>query len=596
MTIHPKDLRTLLIRLALVTIALRAAPMFTADLSPAEAAAALGLGQDGPSAEPWLAASRAWNTLTGGQAGLLRLAELVGELALPLLAVGYARLSGWGTLAGIVGGLVLALSPWAMQAGHRFGGGALVGAGFLLALALLRGGLRDGEGRRIWASAGLLAALGVVASPILVALPAGLYLCWRSVTDDRLRLQGAAGWALAGAAALAIRWSLLGYLVPEADQAARDWASAASAEPSGWHAIGAVAAAGQLLGAASPLGAWGALAKLLDLLAPPMWVTLAGGVLAVLAVWGTVRGLVQPDPVMTEAPALSPIAPRHPDDGGEPAATGVADRDGWRTLGLGVVSVPRALGDRDWAPLLLAAVGAAIYVAQAAARGVPDGVLDALAIARVGIAVPLGAGLAALGTSAAASQLGEVRAKRRAYWILGGVALGIFGVGAWHLLAQTERVDRIAAHKVARFARDAGAEAQSPGASPAAMLAVGPRGLAVAAQLDPLGTWPHLRRAATDVADSTAHLVTLLQARPSAVILLGDRAALGADEAAPADQLALMRTLDKTLRLSGLQELDGSHRVMGATAVLVYDRGDRGGDPRQIVPQLGPGLAPGQHP
>ncbi len=585
MTIEPKDLRTLLIRLALVTIALRAAPMFTADLAPSEAAAALGLAADGPSGEPWLVLGRAWNVATAGQAGMLRLAALAAELALPLLAVGYARIAGWGTLPGLIAGLALALAPWTMQAGHRFGAGSAVAAAALLALVLLRGGLKDGQVARVAASGAVVAGLGALASPALAIVPAGLYIVMRSVVEPRAKVQAIAAWTIGALLGLGGRLAALGYLLPQSDGATAWWATAQAGESAGWAATSPVVAAGQVLATAGPLGPLGAVGRLLDLIeAPVVWQVGAAAVLLLAAV-GTWRGLVQADPPVERAALRSPLAR---DDREQ---TGAAAADGWRTLGVALPNLPRSLGDRDWAPPLLAAATAAAVAGGLAHRGTADGVGEAVAVARVGLALPLGAGLAALALPAKSLSSGaELLVKRRAYWTLGAVALALFAVGAWHLLAQTERIDRISARKVARFARDSATEIANDSA---AMLAVGPRGLAVAAQLDPMGTWPRLRRAQAETGDAAAHLIALLQQKPGAVLLMGDRAALGAAEDANPEQLAVLRTLDKTLKLSGFSEVDDSHRQIGATAVIAYQpAGASSGDPRSVRPQLAPGVAP----
>ncbi|MBI5609598.1 MAG: hypothetical protein HY902_12065, partial [Deltaproteobacteria bacterium] len=381
------------------------------------------------------------------------------------------------------------------------------------------------------------------------------------------------------------RLGALGYLLPQGDAATAWWATTQAGETAGWALTSPVLAAGQLLAAAGPLGPLGAVGRLLDLIEAPLAWQVGGAAVLLLAALGTWRGLVQADPPVERAILRSPLAR---DDGEQ---SGVAAADGWRTLGVSLPNLPRSLGDRDWAPPLIAAVSAAAVAGWLAMRGTADGLTEALAVARIGIALPLGAGLAALALPAKSlSSSAELLVKRRAYWTLGAVALALFAVGAWHLLAQTERIDRIAARKVARFARDSAAEIASDSA---AMLAVGPRGLAVAAQLDPMASWPRLRRAQAEAGDAAAHLVVLLQQKPGAVLLMGDRAALGAAEDANPEQLAVLRTLDKTLKLSGFAEVDDSHRQIGATAVIAYQpAGADSGDPRTVRPQLAPGVAP----
>lgn len=595
MTIDPKDLRTLLVRLALVTFAVRAAPMFTADLSPTEAAWMFGLGSDGPSAEPALQLSRWWTQTCGGVAGLVRLPVLLAEVALPLLAVGYARVCGWGTLAGLMTGLALALSPLAMQAGHRLGLGATTAAILLWALTLLRGGLRDGHAPRVGASALLLALAALVTPPLLLAVPAGLYMAFRAVADDRLRRLAMAGWGAAAMVAGLLRWGLWASLLPAVDATTAAWAAPLASEPSGWAQAGVAAAAWQGWASASLVGPQGAWAHLSDLLVSPPLAVGGGAVLLLLALWGLARGLVQADPPPRREPPRSPIAPVDLADADDDvdSASGAAAADGWRTLGVALPTAPRALGPRDWMPAVLLVCGALGLLAWAGHGGVAHGVADAVQVARVGMALLTGAGLAALALPRAQAQRAhELASRRRTYWTLGLTAVAIFGVGAWHLLAQTRSVERMAARKVARFARESVAEAEAGQQGLGGFLAIGPRGWAVAAQLDPAGLSPQLRLATTDPGDAAAHAVELLKAKPPAIALVGDKAALGADERADPTSRAVLRTLDRTMRLHGLSEVTDSHRLLGNSSVLVYARDTAPADPRTVRPQLAPGVAP----
>ena len=599
MTIDPKDFKTLIVRVVLVTIVLRAAPMFTADLAPGEAAAVLGLTGSGEAGEPWLQAVRAWALTTGGVAGLVRLPALLAEVALPVLALGYARVAGWGSLAGLVVGLTLALSPLAMQAGHRIGGGGAVAALVLLVLTLLRTGLRGGERRPLLMSALGLVILGLLASPALVVVPAGLWLVWRAVADTQTKQLALRLWTAAPPLALALRWAWLGYLVPEPDGATAQFALGQAAEPSGWHLLGPLAAAGQGLALASPLGPMAEIAHLFDLLATPTWLLAGALLLLAAALYGTLRGLVQPDPpVAIAAPALRPLAVQSgaadATDDEDLQAEGAAAADGWQTLGVTRTSQPRTLGDRDWGPPLILALAAGLFVAQACARGVADGVQEAIAAARVGIALPIGAGLAALATPRSAlNRQGDVRVRRRSYWTLGFVALALFGLGSWHLLEQTRSVERLSSRKVARFAKDSVNDAEIVGSELGSVLAVGPRGWAVAAQLDPYGNGPRLRLCGAEAGDAVANTLELLKNRPGGVVVTGDKAALGTQADAPKELLAVMRSIDRTLRMHGLEEVSDSHRLLGQTAVIVYSRsGGSSGGAAIIRPQIVPGVAP----
>lgn len=605
MTIDPKDFKTLLVRLALVTLVLRAAPMFTADLAPGEAAAVLGLTGSGQSGEPWLLAARAWALAGGGVAGAARLPALVFELSLPILALGYARVAGWGSLAGLVVGLSLVLSPLAMQAGHRLGGGAAVAALVLLVLTLLRSSLKEGEKKPLFLSALGLVVLALLASPALVVVPAGLWLAWRAVADDQLKRLALWTWSAAPLLGLLARWAWLGYLVPETDAATAQFALADSAESSGWGAISPALAALQGLAAVSPLGPIGELGRLLDLMATPWWSTLGGAALLLAALYGLARGLVQQDPqAPLAAPELTPIralgstsparqsadatAAEEGEDSDETG--GAAARHGWRTLGVAIPNTPRTLGDRDWGPPLLIALGAALFLAQASARGVADGVAEALAAARVGVALTVGVGLAALATPRTAGQ-SEERSRRRTYWTLGAVALSLFGLGAWHLLEQTRSVERMSARKVGRFAKDSAEDPEVVGRRKGAILAVGPRGWAVAVQLDPHGQSAQIRLATAESGDVTAHALELLKAQPGGVVVVGDKAALGTEASAAPHLLGVMRSIDRTLRMHGLVEVSDSHRLLGQTAVIVYSS-NRRSDPGTVQPQLAPGVAP----
>ncbi len=597
MTIDPKDFKTLLVRVALVTLALRAALLFTLDLSPLEAGPALGAMRDGPPADGWARAAMTWAALCGGSAGLVRLPTLVAEVALPLLAVGYARVAGWGSLAGLFFGLACGLGPWAMQAGHRLTPAPFVALCALVALLWLRGGLRDGEARRVWASA-LVVLVGTgLWAPLALVVPAGAYLAWRAVADDRLRALAAGTWVGAAALAVGVRLATGGVVLPAPDAAAAAWLDGDLWGASGWPAAGVWAAA-QALALVSPVGPLGALGAQLDLLPAPLWAAALGVALVVAACWGWARGLVHPDP--PPAVARTPLAANDAgddddgDDDAQDAAArrGAGARDGWRSLGVLLPAVPRELGDRDWMPFAILAVGAAVFAVQAALRGHIDGVLEALAVGRLGAAALVGVGLAALATTrAAASDPGDPRVRRRAYQILGAGAVALFAAGAWHLLAQTNHIERAAPRKVARFARDAAQDPSVVGDGKAVLLGVGARALPVAALVDPARSWPQLRLSAAVAGDAAAQLVALLYQQPRAVVLFGDAGALSGDDSLPRASRAVAEALAQTLALAGFDEVPDSHRYLGPTAVVVYSR-NRPADPRTIRPQLAPGVPP----
>lgn len=579
MIIDPKDFRTLLVRIALVTLAVRIAAMLSGDLAPDEAAAAFGLGDGGPSGEWALLLARTWTGVSAGFGFVVRLPALLADVTLPILAVAYARAAGWGVIAGLVAGLVLAMAPLGVATGFRLDGGAPASAAVLLALVLMRLGLRDGDLRRVLASALPLLAVGLLAPPALVVVPAGLYLAWRSVTTDGVRRTGLAVWALVPLAALGIRVVTLGYLVAEPPVAARWTALGLAGQPSGWIFTSPGLAAAEMLSSVLPSGPFGALALQLDVPEAPAWSLLAGVVLLALAVWGLAVGRVQPEPALPARPAVT-------------RDSGVGAQDGWRTLGVVGLSVPRTLGDRDWLPLGLVVLGAAIYGAQAAGRGVADGLMAALAAARPAAALLLGAGLVAFASPRHGSDAQDLALRKRFYWKLGLVALVVFGLGAWMLLQHTHGLDRMAARKVARATRE---HIEDKGA----VLTLGPRGLPVAFALDPLGWEKRVRVSSVDPAEATAHLVELLHSAPPTVVLAGDRDALGATETGPSrpSMQAVRATLDATLRASGYQEVEESHRFLGLSAIVAYARGkDQRPAPGTVVPQLGPTAPPGQQP
>ncbi|MSQ81704.1 MAG: hypothetical protein EXR77_02155 [Myxococcales bacterium] len=600
MTIDPKDFSTLLVRLALVTLALRAAAMFTADMGPLEAAAALGLGRDGQVTDWAARLSQAWAVQCGGAAGLVRLPVLVLEVALPLLAVGLARVAGWGSLAGLFIGLALSLGPTSMQSGHQFSWAPAVACSALLSLTLLRGGLRDGDTKRVLASAVVLAGTAMLVAPVLLVVPAGLYLAWRAIAMERIRWIAALTWAGAMVLAVTARVVLLGFVLPEPDMAAAAWLDPGAAEPSHWATAASLAAA-QALASASPIGPWGALGRQLDLAATPMWSAAVGLVVLGAAIWGWVAGLVQADPAPLVAQTRPAANDDHQsavvDDDAAPAAAdsganGVGARHGWRTLGVTLPTVPRELGDRDWAPYVLVLLTVAAFATQASMRAVSDGLAHALAVARVAAAVLVGAGLAALATSkTAAASPADSRVRRRSYLVVGTAAIGLVAAGAWHLLALTTTPERMGPRKVAAFARDAGQESAVIGAGKAVYLGIGPRALPVAAMLDPSGHWPQLRLARGEAGDAATQLIALLYKEPMGVIVFGDADALGSNANASRDQRAVANTIEQTLALAGFAAVPDSHRLLGPTAVAVYSR-NRPSDPATIRPQLQPGVAP----
>ena len=88
----------------------------------------------------------------------------------------------------------------------------------------------------------------------------------------------------------------------------------------------------------------------------------------------------------------------------------------------------------------------------------------------------------------------------------------------------------------------------------------------------------------------------LLRKKPYSVVLVGDRDALGDTGTGIAirrDMAAVRDMLDATLQVNGLHPVEDSHRFLGATAVVAYQREETGlSDPATIRPQLAPAPAP----
>ena len=215
MTIDPRQLRRLLIRVCAVTLAMRAVSMFSVDVSAAEAATLLGLTPDGEPGSLISALMAGWGAMAAGIRGVVRAPMVVCDVVLVLLALAWTRISGWGSLAGLLTGMVLAMTPFGLDEGWRADGTALISVLALLPLVWLRLGLRDGAMLHIALSA-LALALGALLSPmVLLVLPVGLLLGARTVTGAGGRIAALVGWPLAAIAALAIRHMWLGDAGPQ---------------------------------------------------------------------------------------------------------------------------------------------------------------------------------------------------------------------------------------------------------------------------------------------------------------------------------------------------------------------------------------------
>lgn len=549
MTIDPKDLRTLLVRVTAVTLAVRLVPMIGQDLGVHEAALALGVGD--VAHEAWPRLLRGLYRAGGGFGAFLRLLPLLCEVAAPALAVAFARAAGWGAIPGLLAGLILAMAPLGLDAGVRGDGVALVTSAALLALALLRAGLRAGDTRRVVLSALPLLVGAVLEPPLLLIVPGGLLLAARAVAATAVRRAGVVAWLGASALALLLRHTPIGLGIagdglPAGWLAALPttaswWLAGPSMDLSGWGQTPPYLAALQAFAAVLPSGTAGALARQLELQPAAMPAIVVGGLLALAAGVGLWRGRVWPDPV-----AVTPTA-----------------EAGWQTLGV-QVSVPRTLGDRDVLPLLLPLLLALAFVAWGAATAQPAGLMGALAVARACALLLLGVGLTALTLPQRRSEPPAVGS--RAAWRLAAIALAVFGLGAHHLLVQTQAADRQSARKVARYARESLGHR-------GALLAIGGRGVPILALLDPYRRAAGFQLTAADPAEALSALTAVLAQKPDALVLVGDRDALGptgAVAAPDADLTLTWQMLAPTLAASGWQAVEDSHRFLGHTAVVAF--------------------------
>ncbi|MCO4761197.1 MAG: hypothetical protein KC502_06820 [Myxococcales bacterium] len=564
MTIDPKDLRRLVIRVVAVTLALRALHLFSVDMGGGEVAAAWALPAEGHSTPVLHLLLSAWRQICGGFAALVRTPALVADVALPLVAVAYARANGWGTLSGLVAGMILAVAPFGLDEGWRADGSPWLGLLAFAALWQLRVGLRRGETKAIgWST--LLLFFAALFSPMsLLVLPAGLYAIARSVTLARPRQVGAVGWLAAAAAGTVSSFSMTGAWMPGLDLAS-DWLAHAAtnggAPPlsaaSGWDAFVTL----------SPGGATGGIATLVDAPSAPMWRILAGAALWPLALIGLWRGVVREDARPTQDAVSN--------------AAGAGAADGWRSLGVAHSTVPRTLGERDVMPLLIPLIGAVAWASWAGMRSDPAGVADALAIARPFVAMFLGLGATAFALMPLGGE--ELASGRRAVPILVLVALLQFGLGAHHTYVGVQDKGRMASTKVARFV----AGNVSRGGD---VLTLGIGGLQVAWRLAP---WPDLERVyrtSAAVPASSAALAKRLKNKPRRLVLVGDRWALEPQEGAGGD--GAVSALHQRLTKAGYRLVEDGHRVLAHLSVRVYGAGEAAPEPSVVRPQLFPGKAP----
>lgn len=564
MTIDSSQLRRLLIRVCLVTLAMRAVSMFSVDVTAAEAGAMLGLTPTDESGPLIGAMMAAWGHVSAGIRGVARVPMVLCDVALVLLAVAFTRVSGWGSLAGLLAGMLLAMTPFGLDEGWRADGTALLSVLSLLPLLLLRRGLRDG--RLLWlVASALVFAAGVTLSPMLLLIgPVALVLSLRSVTGVTPQVTALIGWTLAAAAGLGARLALGHGLGPETGLAGI-WL----ADPllnGGLPTLpdGPLQGFGEGLIALSAGGPTGGTAAWLETAPAPLWRSVAGLALWPLAAWGFWSGRVQPD-LAPQAEAVS---------GAEGAGAG----DGWRALGVGGATVIRELGERDWLPLLLGVLASAGWLAFATTTGRPHGVDQALAVGRPLAALLLGVGLTGF---AGRAGLATRPASQRFVATMVGLALLIFALGAHHFYLGAQSLERIAARKVARYAAE---EIAGKGR----LLCLGPAGMKVAWTLDPMGTYDRIRLSSLDLRQADAALAAALAAKPQPMVLAGDRLPLEGPQNDPASQGPLGAALHGTLGKAGYELTEDGHRFLAGVSIRVY-----GVRPAAAIrPQLYPGKAP----
>ncbi len=576
MNIAAEDLRRLVVRVAVVTLALRAVSMFSVDPMAREVARMLPPAEVGAAVEGAHAWTLGWATVMQGLAPTTRLPAVLADVALVLLCVAYARGAGWGTIAGLLAAAVAAMAPLGLGLGWRADANP---APVLVMLALwqLRLGLRRGELRRC-----LLATLPLVPAvwltpASLVVLPGMLWLATRSVTLSEVRLGAGVAATVASAAGLLARLLQPGELLPLAEP---QWNLLGSAPVGSGDPLEAIVAAA---GALSVSGPSGSLAAAAELAPAPMWRAVVGTLLWLVAALGYHRGLVRED-----VPQATP---------GAPAGLG-----GFRTLGVAVAAAPRRLGERDALPLLLPGLLALAWVAVGAGDGplataARAGAVDAIAVARAPMALLLGAGLAAFGLRPALLQQGDERAGGRAAVVrLVALTLVVFGVGGAALVDDATAISNTAPRKVARqVAEEMALRGQA--------LLVGPAGLRLRWKL--AGGGPSNRIALLPTRDGDAQpaesqdeavgsrtawgraLSVALSAKPPTLVIAGDLAAVGGEGSPP----TAIAALEETLRAAGYEPRQDGHWLYADLAVRSYERGGRA-DRATVRPQLAPGVAP----
>ncbi len=568
MTIDPSQLRRLLIRVCAVTIAMRAVSMFSVDISAAEAATLLGLSPEGEPGSLISALMAAWGGLAAGIRGVVRAPMVLCDVALVLLALSWTRISGWGSLAGLLTGMVLAMTPLGLDEGWRADGTALISVLALLPLVVLRLGLRDGALLPIVGSA-LLLGIGALLSPmVLLMLPVGLLLAARTISGQTGRVAALLGWLGAAGLALAARHLWLGELGPQVSLAGAWLADGALNGGRPTLPDAPLKAFGEGLAALSAGGPVGGTASWLEIQPAPTWRLIIGLVLWPLAAWGFWSGRVQPD-----APAQQQAVSE---------SQGAGAADGWRALGVGGLSITRELGERDWLPLLTGTFAAGGWLAWAAWQGQPHGVDQALAVGRPLAGLLLGVGLCGF---AGRAGFATRPARKRFVFMMVGAALLVFGLGAHHFYMGSQSLNRIAARKVARYA---GEEMAGSGR----LICLGPAGLAISWTLDPLAAYDRIERSAVAPRSASKALAAALASKAAPLVLAGERQPMEGKviQGKALGQGPLGTLLHAQLADADYELTEDGHRYLAGVSVRVYAPPDRSAG--TIKPQLYPGQAP----
>ncbi|MEY3013166.1 MAG: hypothetical protein RIT45_1901 [Pseudomonadota bacterium] len=565
MIVPAQDLHRLVIRVAVVTLALRAVSMFSVDPYASEVLAMLPPAT--LPAEPGRLLLAAWTTAGGGFAAVGRIPTVLADVALVLAIVGYARAAGFGTIAGLVAAAVAAMGPLGLEIGWRAGTPAFASALGMIGLWLLRGGLRRGALGRTAGSAVAFAAASALTPAAWVLLPSALWLSARSVAMPAVRAVGSVGWLVAGGLGAAGYAAIAGSMLPLLGDVAA-WAMQPDLGYDAAPLAAPLDAARSALAALSAGGPTGAIARLGELPPAPDWRVWLGAALWPLAAYGLVRGLVREDPAAAE-PAFS-------DAGGAGAA------DGWRSLGVAHATAPRSLGERDWMPLLLPMLTAAGFAAWQASRSDAAGVVDAVVMARPAAAMLLGLGLAAAALLPAMAEDHRGQGHRQATMLLVVVTMVIFGLGGQALLERLQDIGRTSARKVALFTAE-----EMAGRGEAVLVGAG--GLRIRWKLLGSQESNRLKVVAPAQAALLAGLDDALGRRPPQLVLAGDVEALG-------EEVAIGTLVDRRMEQAGYRLREDGHRFLADLAVRVYSREQEARDPKAVTPQMAPGVQPGVAP